>query len=183
MSRRSTGKRLRFTVFHRDGFTCQYCGSQPPAVVLVADHILAVANGGATVLDNLITSCEACNQGKSDKHLGSKTPPLDGSLLSLQAMQEIAELRQYQAELMAKEEATKELIETFEDLWQDLTGFDWVPGEKHMRSLVERYSPATVETSLRIVAAKLKNRALSEHGSRWLRYLYGTAKGVAAQEA
>jgi hypothetical protein len=28
--RKSTGKRLRFSVFQRDHFTCQYCGAQPP---------------------------------------------------------------------------------------------------------------------------------------------------------
>lgn len=45
MKRKSTGKRLRFEVFKRDHFTCQYCGAQPPDIVLVADHIVAVAEG------------------------------------------------------------------------------------------------------------------------------------------
>lgn len=63
--RKSTGKRLRFNVFKRDRFTCQYCGRTPPTVVLVTDHILPVASGGETVEHNLITSCETCNQGKA----------------------------------------------------------------------------------------------------------------------
>src|SRR4051812_15410387 len=62
--RRSTGKRLRFEVFKRDYFTCRYCGAQPPDVVLVVDHVIPVALGGPSTLDNLITACEPCNQGK-----------------------------------------------------------------------------------------------------------------------
>lgn len=58
-------KKTRFRVFHRDGFTCQYCGRRPPEVVLEADHIVAKANGGDDGDDNLITSCFDCNRGKS----------------------------------------------------------------------------------------------------------------------
>ena len=32
-------KKMRFDVFKRDGFQCQYCGSTPPSVVLEVDHI------------------------------------------------------------------------------------------------------------------------------------------------
>ena len=41
-------------------------GSQPPDVVLVCNHIEPASTGGATTIDNLITSCTACNQGKAD---------------------------------------------------------------------------------------------------------------------
>lgn len=76
MARKSTGKRLRFEVFKRDEFTCQYCGAHPPAVVLVVDHINPVAAGGDTEINNLITACEPCNQGKSDRPLTSVPMPL-----------------------------------------------------------------------------------------------------------
>ena len=33
-------KSLRFDVFNRDGFTCQYCGKKPPECILEVDHIL-----------------------------------------------------------------------------------------------------------------------------------------------
>lgn len=32
--RKSISKKLRFEVFKRDGFTCQYCGRMAPDVVL-----------------------------------------------------------------------------------------------------------------------------------------------------
>lgn len=64
-------KRLRFEVFKRDGFTCQYCGEHPPVVVLEADHITPVAEGGGNEIDNLTTACFDCNRGKSSIPLSS----------------------------------------------------------------------------------------------------------------
>lgn len=63
--RRAISPKLRFDVFTRDNFTCHYCGERPPDVVLVCDHVLPVAAGGATTMDNLVAACEACNSGKS----------------------------------------------------------------------------------------------------------------------
>lgn len=62
-------KMVRFEVFKRDGFTCQYCGAHPPAVVLHVDHIVAVAAGGDNSMDNLVTACEPCNLGKGARDL------------------------------------------------------------------------------------------------------------------
>lgn len=58
-------KKIRFDVFKRDAFTCQYCGGHPPAMVLEVDHIDPVANGGGNDIDNLITACFNCNRGKA----------------------------------------------------------------------------------------------------------------------
>jgi hypothetical protein len=58
---------LRFKVFMRDRFRCVSCGRSPAThlnIELHADHILAVANGGKTTLENLQTLCHECNLGK-----------------------------------------------------------------------------------------------------------------------
>jgi len=65
--RETIGQKLRFEVFKRDGFTCQYCGGHPPLVSLEVDHVDPVAKGGTNAIDNLITSCEECNRGKGDR--------------------------------------------------------------------------------------------------------------------
>jgi len=61
-------QRLRFEVLKRDGFTCRYCGRTPTrhGVEIQIDHILPRARGGKDELDNLITACADCNQGKAD---------------------------------------------------------------------------------------------------------------------
>lgn len=69
-------KRMRFEVFKRDGFTCQYCGRKPPQVTLEPDHVLAVSDGGPDVMENLVTACFDCNRGKSNVPLTSIPRPL-----------------------------------------------------------------------------------------------------------
>jgi HNH endonuclease len=54
---------LRRAVFERDGGRCVECGSN---FDLQYDHVLPVAHGGATTLENLQLLCADCNRGKSD---------------------------------------------------------------------------------------------------------------------
>jgi hypothetical protein len=64
---------LRFKVFMRDRFRCVACGRSPAIhlnIELHADHILAVANGGKTILENLQTLCQDCNLGKGRSVVG-----------------------------------------------------------------------------------------------------------------
>lgn len=69
--RKQVSKKVRFDVFKRDGFQCQYCGKVPPTVILEVDHVDPVANGGNNDIDNLVTACFDCNRGKSDRLLSS----------------------------------------------------------------------------------------------------------------
>lgn len=57
--------RLRFEIFHRDNFTCQYCGQSAPDVVLHVEHRIPVAHGGTSDKENLFAACSACNLGKA----------------------------------------------------------------------------------------------------------------------
>ena len=67
--REPVSKTLRFEVFKRDKFTCQYCGAKAPDVVLHADHIKPVAGGGKSDILNLVTACVDCNSGKGARRL------------------------------------------------------------------------------------------------------------------
>lgn len=57
-------QKLRQPVLKRDGFKCVYCGDDEN---LVVDHVVPVAKGGWTDLDNLVAACRACNSGKSGR--------------------------------------------------------------------------------------------------------------------
>ena len=70
--RKNLSKSVRFEVFKRDSFTCQYCGKSAPDVVLEVDHIIPVSKGGDNDISNLITACFDCNRGKRDKKLTDK---------------------------------------------------------------------------------------------------------------
>ncbi len=93
--RKELSKKIRFEVFKRDKFTCQYCGAKAPDVILNVDHIDPVAKGGGNDIINLLTSCFACNSGK-------KAIPLDdNSVVEKQRKQlELIQERREQIELM-----------------------------------------------------------------------------------
>lgn len=112
-------KRLRFEVFKRDDFTCQYCGAQPPAVVLEVDHIHPVAEGGKNDTENLITACEACNRGKGKRLLGNAAVRPDANLLWLKTQQEIAELERYQKAKKRRDKLMARSISALQDVWAE----------------------------------------------------------------
>lgn len=186
MPRKSTGKRLRFEVFKRDGFACVYCGAQPPEVVLVADHIDPVARGGASTIDNLNTACESCNQGKAHKPLGERAVRPDADLLYLEAQQEIAELRRYQEVEAAKRSVRREIIEGLQDRFVEVGSLDWHPSEFIIDQVLNRYGVTVTAEALSATAIALASRRVSGWysgaGQAWVRYLWGCARNIAARE-
>ena len=73
IKRKSLSRKIRFEVFKRDSFTCQYCGDSAPDVILEADHIEPVSKGGSNEILNLITSCQDCNRGKGARLLSDQS--------------------------------------------------------------------------------------------------------------
>lgn len=67
--RKPLGQKVRFEVFKRDNFTCQYCGAKAPDVLLECDHINPVSKGGTNDIINLVTACKGCNGGKGARKL------------------------------------------------------------------------------------------------------------------
>lgn len=118
--RKSISKKVRFDIFKRDQFTCQYCGATPPGSILHVDHIEAVANGGGNHPDNLVTSCEACNLGKGARALDVVPQSLSAKALEVAEREE--QLRGYQEIL----EARRQRIE--DEVWRVMALL--YPGEK-----------------------------------------------------
>jgi len=181
MRRKSTGKRLRFEVFKRDHVTCQYCGAQPPDVVLVADHITPVAEGGETSIDNLLTACTPCNQGKADKALGARQIRPDADVLFLETQQEIAELQRYTAAVLALDMEVGLVVKLLQDRWVQLSGLDWSPSARCVRQLLATYSPEIVEAAMVDVAVKVESGYLPARGNRWVGYLFTVARTIARE--
>lgn len=98
--RRSISKKLRFEVFKRDGFVCQYCGSHPPDVILHVDHIHPVKDGGSNDINNLVTACESCNLGKGARSLTSIPESLKDAAKRIQESED--QIVGYQAVIMAQ---------------------------------------------------------------------------------
>lgn len=105
--RKQLSKKIRFEVFKRDGFKCQYCGRMAPDVILEVDHVNPVANGGENDILNLVTSCRDCNRGKGKKQLSDK------SVIAIQQKQ-LTELNEKRLQLEMMIQWKNELIK-FED--------------------------------------------------------------------
>lgn len=82
MSHRPT-RQLREQVFKRAHYCCEYCISQlrfcPDPIN--AEHIVPIAKGGRTTIDNLAGACFGCNGKKGDKVDG--LDPVSGHIVSL----------------------------------------------------------------------------------------------------
>lgn len=122
--RKAISKKLRFEVFKRDNFTCQYCGKSSPDVVLQIDHIKPVAKGGDNDIMNLVTSCADCNSGKSDRELS------DDSVVKKQQRQikELSERREQLEMMLEWRESLRDMkdvyVEKIAETFTKHTGFD-----------------------------------------------------------
>lgn len=117
VKRKPISKKLRFEVFKRDSFTCQYCGKSAPDVVLHVDHIKPVKEGGTNDIMNLITSCADCNLGKGARRLSDTS--------------EVAKAKKQLDELNAKREQLEMMVK-----WkQELSKI----GDKEIDAIVKRF--------------------------------------------
>ena len=98
--------RRRFTrlgVFHRDNFTCQYCGKQTQQLTI--DHVVPRHLNGRHCWENVVSACIPCNHhkaGKLPKQAGLKlmhepAPPQDryAFYLPRQYQKNMAEWQKY----------------------------------------------------------------------------------------
>lgn len=156
-NRQPIRKSVRFEVFKRDNFTCQYCGAKAPEVVLHLDHINPVSKGGDSEIINLLTSCEPCNLGKSDRLL-SDSSSIEKQRAQLEELNE----RREQLEMMLAwrdslkdldEEIVQEVITRIEGNIGDFTIND--TGRALVRKWLKRFSVTELLDAVDIAADKL----------------------------
>ncbi len=138
--RKSITKKQRFEVFKRDNFTCQYCGATAPNIVLEADHIIPVAEGGKTEIINLVTACRDCNRGKGKRKL-TNTQEIDKQRTQLEELsarrEQLEMMVEWKRELI---ELKKEEAEAVSDLIEVITGSGLAEsGKQHIMRLISRF--------------------------------------------
>ncbi len=180
MARVALGKKARFGIFHRDSFTCQYCGGRPPDCVLVVDHIRPVAEGGDNDPMNLITSCMACNAGKAKTLLDKPQRP-DADLAWLECQQEVAELMQYQRGVAERDRIIGEVVAYLQARWREQASIGWVPSTSLLKHALTKYDPRIVEDAIVDVARKCQDGYLPITGDRWVQYLWGVLRNMEEQ--
>lgn len=114
--RKKLSNKIRFEVFKRDNFTCQYCGVKAPEVVLNVDHIEPISKGGTNDIYNLVTSCFECNNGKSDKRLNdnSKLEKQHDELVLLnERKKQLEQMMEWKRELLNFDKEKTEMVSEY----------------------------------------------------------------------
>ena len=57
----------RRVLFHRDNWSCMYCGCKLTLSSATVDHIIPASRGGKTNWINCVTSCYSCNRRKRNR--------------------------------------------------------------------------------------------------------------------
>lgn len=120
MSRKPTGKRLRFEILKRDGFRCIYCGATPVQRVLRVDHVVPVVEGGTDAPENLATSCFDCNAGKAGVPLDQKK--YEPMLPTKERHDHVEQIRKYLAVQRGIAVARTEAVEVLAKHWEEHIG-------------------------------------------------------------
>ncbi len=154
--RQSLSKTLRFEVFKRDSFKCQYCGASAPDVLLHVDHIKPVADGGMNDITNLITACMPCNLGKRDKSLSDDTA-INKRKAQLDDLQERREQLEMMMEWMQglqdiKTQALDRLVENWVRLAPGFRPND--TGRNKIRKWLTKYSMEEIINAMEISASQ-----------------------------
>ena len=169
VKRKAVSKKLRFEVFKRDSFTCQYCGRKAPDVVLHIEHITPVSKGGKNSLMNLVTSCVECNLGKGALVLSD-----DSSVTKAQKQAELLQDRREQIEMirdwhLSLVDQSSVEVEAVNSLYTALTDgekciADWYKPE--VGKLIKKFGLDTVLQALRDGTASYGNpkKALDKLG-------------------
>ena len=153
----AVAKRVRFEVFKRDDFRCQYCGRQTPSVILQIDHIVPRSQGGADEINNLVTSCTDCNLGKSNIPLWKKRG-IDDRVKEIELLRERQEqiewYEQVKRQLKAEEDAS---LDQLNQLWSTRcdSKLSW-SGDKlrSVREFLKFLTPHEVSEAIYITAEK-----------------------------
>ena len=148
-TRKGIPPRVRFEVFKRDSFTCVYCGAKSPGVVLHADHVVPLAEGGADEIGNLVTSCAKCNGGKGAIPL-TAAAEAHVRASALQRQREIAEVdAAYNEWRKERREAVEATAARMVALWSERALFGaFVLGE-HGKNSMRRFADRLVEEDIR----------------------------------
>lgn len=152
--RKPLTKRMRFDVFKRDRFCCQYCGATPPAVILEVDHVVPVAEGGKNQIDNLVTACFDCNRGKSDRMLSDMPQTLNLKMAAIVEKRE--QVKAFEKLLKSERKYEESAIDSIESVFQEFfAGKVFTPSfRESVRGFNQQLHADQVEFAMRRACSK-----------------------------
>lgn len=177
-ARKAISKKIRFEIFKRDKFTCQYCGKSAPDVILEIDHIQPISKNGDDDILNYVTACKDCNAGKSNRELSD-----DSVIQKRKAQLDELQARREQLKLMLEwqhslETLEEEKVEELAKYWNEfITPFTLNDkGKEYIRKALKKYEVAEVLEAMRSSAKQYLKRdpdgdLVTETNSKALDYI------------
>ena len=151
--RKPIGASKRFKVFERDGYTCRYCGSRPPEVVLEVDHFIPVKEGGDNEMTNLLTSCKQCNQGKKARLSRSPDESVEYSTVisdKKEVIKQLKEITRLNSEIVQYLDFHVDELDSY---WRSLHGYNRTLTEKgrtSIRNFLRYFDRSKIEEAMEI---------------------------------
>lgn len=158
--REQISKKLRFEVFKRDQFRCVYCGAVPGEdVLLEVDHVHPVADGGRNEMDNLVTSCFACNRGKGVRLLTTVPQSLEEK--AAETAEREAQIRAYYEILEAKKQRKDDELWSIADVYMQRYGDEDILRSRlaSIRTFLDRLDYYEVLEAMEIATNKMYSKA------------------------
>lgn len=155
--RKAITKRVRFEIFKRDSFTCQYCSLKPPDVPIEIDHIVPVSKGGTNDDDNLITACFNFNRGKSNIELLSVPEKTANKIEKMKLAQK--QYKDFSKILQKNEHQLNQEVKAIDNLYSNFFN-GWEFNERFkisVKNFIKKLDYATVYSAMETACFKVKN--------------------------
>lgn len=155
--RKTLSKKVRFDIFKRDEFQCQYCGMSPPNIVLEVDHIRPASKGGDNSEENLITACFDCNRGKAANDLSVAPETLVKKMQVLEEKNE--QMKAYERMLRSRSADLTRKISRVESVFQNVyidKGFT-DSFKESVRSFLKKLPAPEVEEAMMVAVSRIDN--------------------------
>lgn len=187
MSRVNPSKKIRFEVFKRDSFTCQYCGKAAPDIILELDHIFPVTEAlkkewsweRINSITNLVTSCENCNSGKKATLLSDRTTvkKVHASLTKLQEKRAQLEMMlEWREELLKLDDKVVNLLG---EEWTKLVGATLTEvGKNNLRKLLKKFDFTEITEAMDIATNYVKKDSLGKTSFESLEVAFNKIGGI-----
>ncbi len=175
----SISKTLRFEVFKRDDFQCQYCGKSSPSVVLEIDHIIPKVEGGDDNFENLTTSCFDCNRGKGKNLLSDYKEGTDPREQAILLLEKERQLKEYNEVVKNVRERKNKDYEEILDYWDEVAGVSdyWIPRGSIRRALDHAPKEKILE-AIDICSSGCKKWEDKSWGESFRSYFIGILKNI-----
>jgi hypothetical protein len=142
-------KSLKYKIFRRDNFTCQYCGKQTPKVVLNVDSLIPITSVSTNNETELITVCQDCCNERQAIPVNERQEQIEA----------------YEKFLLERQKEQSIVIEELGEYWSLLCDNQYELNEHGLESLKKflvHLVPFEIRESMDIAADKIPNENIGE---------------------